>query len=135
MTPRVGDIFQIPLPDGRYAYGKIFRDASIGIYETIFDSPAELPIDSPFAFIVGLYDDVLKSATWPIIGHEPFNSTEDEWPPPHFIKDVISDDYSVYHKGVIRPSTETECGGLEQAAVWDVEHIIERIMRANESLN
>jgi len=34
MIPRVGDIFQIPLPDGRFAYGKVFRDASVGIYET-----------------------------------------------------------------------------------------------------
>ena len=135
MTPRVGDIFQIPLPDGRYAYGKVFRDASVGIYETIFDSPAELPIESSFVFIVGLYDDVLKSGTWPIIGHVPFSSTEDEWPPPHLIKDVISGEYSVYHKGVIRPSTESECRGLEQAAVWDVEHVIDRILGANEHLN
>jgi len=135
MTPRVGDIFQIPLPNGCFAYGKVFRDASVGIYEAIFDAPTQLPIKSSFAFIVGLYDDILKSGAWPVVGHEPFTSTEEEWPPPHFIKDVISGDYSLYHKGVIRPSSETECRGLEQAAVWDVDHIIDRIMGANQDLN
>ena len=70
MSPRVGDIFQIPLPNGRFAYGKVFRDASVGIYDTIFDAPAQPPIKSSFAFIVGLYDDILKSGVWPIIGHE-----------------------------------------------------------------
>jgi Immunity protein 26 len=70
---RVGDIFQIDLPDGRFAYGKVFRDASIGIYQRVFDSPVFPPIDSPFVFVVGLYDDILKSGMWPIVGSEPFS--------------------------------------------------------------
>jgi len=102
------------------------------VNETVFDSPVEPPIKSPFAFIVGLYDDVLKSGHWPIVGHEPFASTDEEWPPPHFIKDVISGEYSVYHKGVVRRSSESECFGLEETAVWDVDHVIDRIMAANE---
>jgi len=135
MTPRIGDIFQVPLPDGRFAYGKVFRDASVGIYETIFNTPASVPIKSAFVFIVGLYADVLKSGTWPIVGHEPFASADEEWPPPHFIKDVISGEYSLYHKGIIRPSSETECRGLEQAAVWDADDIIDRILRSKQYLN
>jgi Immunity protein 26 len=39
IRPKVGDIFEIRLPDDRFAYGKVFRDASIGIYEKIFSSP------------------------------------------------------------------------------------------------
>jgi hypothetical protein len=54
MTPRIGDIFQVPLPDGRFAYGKVFRDASVGIYETIFDTPASLPIKSTFVFMASM---------------------------------------------------------------------------------
>lgn len=74
IRPKVGDIFQIPLPDGRFAYGKVFWDASVGIYRKVFDEPTEPPIRSRFAFIVGLYDDILKSGVWPIVGHEPFAS-------------------------------------------------------------
>lgn len=52
--------------------GKGFRDASVGIYKKIFDSPVDPPINSPFAFVVGLYDDILKSGMWSIVAHEPF---------------------------------------------------------------
>lgn len=129
IRPKVGDIFQIPLPDGRFAYGKVFWDASVGIYRKVFDEPTEPPIRSRFAFIVGLYDDILKSGVWPIVGHEPFASEEDTWPPPNYIKDIISGEYSIYHKGEIRPSTKEECRGLEEAAVWDAHHVIDRIVR------
>jgi hypothetical protein len=134
MDPCVGDIFQVPLPDGRFAYGKVFRDASVGIYDTVFDSPVKLPIKSPFAFFVGLYKYILEDGIWPIVGHEPFASTDEEWPPPYFIRDVISGDFSLYHKGVIRPSLETECRGLEEAAAWDADDVIDRIVRTNEYL-
>ena len=130
IRPKVGDIFQIPLPNDRFAYGKVFRDASVGIYDQVFSSAQQLPIESSFAFIIGLYDNILKSGTWPIIGHEPFESQEAEWPPPSCVKDVISGDYSIYHKGQMRPSTEAECQGLEAAAVWDSNHVVDRIERS-----
>jgi len=123
MNPRVGDIFEIPLPNGRFAYGKVFRDASVGIYETVSDTPMRPPIQSAFAFVVGLYEYILADGIWSIVGQEPFESTDAEWPPPYFIKDPISGDYSRYHKGVITESSETECRGLEQAAVWDADDI------------
>ena len=128
VCPRVGDIFEIPLPDGRFAYGRVFRDAAVGIYPKIFNCAQTRPIESSFAFTVGLYHDILKTGRWRIVGHEPFVSEEAEWPPPSFIKDVISAQYSIYHKGVIRPSTEQECAGLEEAAVWDEHHVIDRIL-------
>jgi hypothetical protein len=133
ILPGVGDVFQIPLSNDRFAYGKVFRDASVGIYEKVFDSVQGLPIESSFAFIVGLYDDILKSGIWPIIGNEPFDSQEAEWPPANCVKDVISGAYSIYHKGEIRPSTQEECEGLEAAAVWDSHHIVDRIMVSRRS--
>ena len=131
---RVGDILQIQLPNGTFAYGKVFRDASVGIYRKIFDSPVEPPINSPFAFTICLYNDILKSGMWPIVSQEPFRSLEDEWPPPMCIKDPLSGSYSVYHKGEIRASTKAECEGLETAAVWDADHVIDRIMGGTKYL-
>jgi len=128
MKPRVGDIFEVPLPNGRFAYGKVLRDASVGIYDTVFDTRTAPPIKSSFAFVVGLYEYILADGTWPIVGHEPFESTDGEWPPAYFIKDSISGDYSRYYKGIITPSSETECSGLEQAAVWDADDIVRRIV-------
>src|ERR1700752_2197022 len=135
VKPRVGDIFQIELPDGRFAYGKVFRDACVGIYHRIFDAPTYPRIDSSFAFVVGLYDDILKSGMWPIVGNEPFNSSDDEWPPPMQIKDIISGVYSLYHKGQIRSATEVECESLETAAVWEADLVIDRIMGGTKYLD
>lgn len=48
---------------------------------------------------------------------------------------MYSGEYSLYHKGIIRPSSETECHGLEQAAVWDADQIIDRTLRSEQYLS
>ena len=127
---KVGDVFQIELPDGRYAYGRVYKDAAVGIYRRLTDAPRQPPIGSrDFMFIVGMYEDILTSGQCPVVGHDPFGDTESSWPPPNYIRDQISGEYSIYHEGEIRDATEAECRGLEEAAVWDLHHIIERIMK------
>lgn len=127
--PQVGDVFQVALPNGRYAYGRVFKDATVGIYSQITDAPNAAPIGSrDFLFHVGIYDDVLRSGEWPVIGHDPFGSGESAWPPARYIKDPISGEYSIYFKGEIRPAAAEDCASMEQAAVWDASHIVDRVM-------
>lgn len=131
---KVGDVFQIDLPDGRYAYGRVYRDSAVGIYRAITDAPGQPPIGSnDFLFNVGMYEDVLDDGKVKIIGSDPFPSEDAAWPPPTFIKDAISGEYSVYHKGVISKSTKKRSAGLEEAAVWEYEHIVNRILAGNNS--
>lgn len=126
---KVGDVIQIDLPSGRYAYGRLYRDATVGVYKETTDMPGMPPIGSrEFMFYVGIYDDVIKMGKTPIVGRDPFDDPDSEWPPPACIKDKISGEYSVYHRGIITKSNEKECQKLEPAAVWDLNHIIERIM-------
>jgi hypothetical protein len=136
---RVGDVFQIPLPDGRYAYGRVYQDASVGIYRSITKQPLQPPIGSrDFLFTVGLYSDILEKGHWKIIGDDAFGSDESSWPPPNFVRDVISGQYQIYHKGVFRPAEPEEIEGLEEAAVYDSEHIVDRIVAEtanNETTN
>jgi hypothetical protein len=128
--PKLGDVVEIPLPNGKYAYGRVYKDASIAIYKKLSEEPHQPPIGSrDFLFHVGLYDDILTSGDWAVVGHDKFNSTESSWPPPYFIKDIISGGYEIYHKGDIRKASKDECKNLEEAAVWDKQHIIERIIR------
>ena len=135
IRPKPGDVFQIPLPDGRFAYGRVFRDASVGIYKQVSAAPQSPPDREEFAFIVGLYKDVLTSGRWPIIGRRPFPDEDAAWPPPKSIKDPISGRYSLYHKGEIRPASPEECAGLERAAVWDAHHVIDRIQGSDKWQN
>ena len=125
-----GDVFQITLPDGRFAYGRLYDDASVGIYSTITDEPLHPPIGSrSYLFIVGLYSDILEKGHWQIIAHDPFAPDESSWPPPYFVRDIISGDYQIYHRGEMRPAKPEEVGGLEETAVYDNEHIVQRIMK------
>ena len=133
---KVGDVAEIPLPDGRFAYGRIYRDASIGIYHEVSEKPGQPPIGSrEFLFTVGVYTDVLDD--WRIVGRDPFKSADSEWPPPMVVKDVITGIPKIYHKGEIKDATSEECKGLEEASVWDSHHIIDRIVKelSEESLS
>lgn len=112
---KMGDVFQIPLPDGRYAYGRVYDDASVGIYSSITEEPLNPPIGSrDFLFTVGLYRDILENGQWEIIGHDAFASDESRWPAPNFVRDMISGEYQIYHKGLFRPAEPEEIHGLER---------------------
>jgi hypothetical protein len=124
----IGDEVRIPLPNGRFAYGRVLQDASIAIYRQTTDDPDSQPPDKSYGFVVGVYEEVLRSGMWPVVGHVDFADPEDAWPPPHFMRDVISGRMSIYHRGHVRPASPDECRGLEQAAVWDRDQIVRRIM-------
>src|SRR5215211_5135101 len=63
-----GDVVAVPLDDGRFAFGLVFKDASIGVYE--YASPASAarpPPDARFLFVVGVYCDVRTCGEWPCV--------------------------------------------------------------------
>jgi len=132
--PQPGTVIQIALPNGKFAYGRLYKDASIGIYKQISDVPHRPPIGSrDFQFIVGVCDDVLTSGKCPAVGIDPFRTGEDLFPPPSCIIEPISGEYSIYHRGEIRLAFPEECQGLEITAAWDLEHFIDRILNGNDS--
>jgi len=125
---KLGDVYAIPLPDGRFAFGRRFKDASIAIYRYIGKSVEDIPQDEDYQFIVGVYDDVLKSGQWTVVINRPFEDEDEAWPPPACVIDKLSGGYSIYHKGEMKRASKQDCDGLEVAAVWEAEHIIDRIM-------
>lgn len=125
--PGVGDVIEVPLPDGRYAYGRVLKDASIAFYREVGDSPGRPPIGSrDFQFVVGVYDDAV--ASWLVVDRDPSVQSEDDWPPPTKVRDVITGELRIYQKGTTRPSSEEECRNLETAGVWDKQAIVDRLM-------
>ncbi|WP_018759968.1 hypothetical protein [Paenibacillus terrigena] len=34
---KLGDVYAIPLPDGKFAYGRRFKDAAIAIYKLLYN--------------------------------------------------------------------------------------------------
>jgi hypothetical protein len=123
-----GDVYTIPLPNGKFAFGRVFDDAGFGVYKHIGERMDDTPKSEDFQFNVGVYRHALTAGEWTFIENRPFNNKEEAFPPPSCIIDSISGEYSIYHKGEIRSSTKSECEGLEITAVWDANHITDRIM-------
>lgn len=90
--------------------------------------PTTPPIGSrDFTFFVGVEDRAIEQVR--VVGSDPFDPSEDDWPPPSCIRDAISGQYRVYHRGTMRPSTVEEAAHLETAAVWGLTHLRARLDR------
>jgi hypothetical protein len=124
---RVGDVVQIHLPNGRYAYARVLRDASIAVYATTTEEPEQPPLgDRDFAVTVGIYDALLRK--WPTVGHDAPKSPDEEWPPPSRVVDPISGETSVYERGEVRAPLPCEpVDFYERAAVYDWDALIQRL--------
>lgn len=125
---KLGDVYCIPLPNGKIAFARLFKEYTLAVYKKMYSDISDLPVSEDYVFIVGVYKDLLQDGKWKIVGNRPFISDYESWPPPQCIKDKINGSYSLYYKGDIKPSTEAECAGLEHVAAWDRHHIIDRIM-------
>lgn len=133
-SPKVGAIIEMTLPDGRFAYGRVLRDGAVGFYRGIGSESQPPPIGSrDYQFVVGVYDDVLRSDKCLVIGEDPSSNEEEDWPPPQRIQDPISKRFSIYHKGAIRDATEAEASHLEPAAAWDYHHLVDRLLKPARS--
>lgn len=69
---KLGDVFAIPLPAGRFGFGRRLIDASIAIYKYIGSYIEDTPQDEDYQFIVRVYDGVLISGQWPVIENRSF---------------------------------------------------------------
>lgn len=70
--PKVGSVVQIALPDGRFAYGRVLRDGAVAFYRRTSERPGEPPIgDRDYQFVVGVYNDTLRSDELPVVGVDP----------------------------------------------------------------
>jgi hypothetical protein len=119
---------QIALPSGRFAYGRVLRDAAVAFYSATTLEAGKPPIGSrDYQFVVGVYDDVFKSEECPVVGHDPSRNPTEDWPPPFRVEDPISKSVKIYHQGVMRPATPQDVHDLEPAAVWDYHHIVDRL--------
>jgi hypothetical protein len=80
----LGSIVAIPLPDGRYAFAKVFKNYGFAIYGLVLDHipDASKVIHQPIVFFHSGTDDGIKKGLWPVIGEQPFADPEDAWAPP-----------------------------------------------------
>lgn len=127
-----GDFFAIPLPDDKYAFGRILDSANntYGFYNIISEKiePISKLKQLPYVFIILCADDGITSWRWKIIGHEKL--AEGEYIEPDFwVRDALDETKAqIYSKGQFRKATVEEAKNLEIFKIWTPELVEERIL-------
>lgn len=124
---KLGDIYEIPLPNGENAYGRLYKECTLAIYKKTGSSVSELPSVEDYQFFVTVYKDLLQDDVWKRVGHRPFSSDEEAWPPPRCVVDAITFKGSLYYRGKITPCSYGECKDLDVVSVWDRHHVVDRL--------
>jgi len=125
---KLGDIYEIPLPNGENAYGRLYKECTLAIYKKNGFSASESSFVEDYQFFVTVYKDLLQDGVWKVVGHRPFPSEDEAWPPPRCVVDAITHKGSLYYRGQISPCSYEQCKDLEVVSVWDRHHLIDRLM-------
>ena len=125
---KLGDIYEIPLPNGLNAYGRLYKEYTLAIYKKRCLSVEDLDSSEDYEAFIGVYKDLLQDGEWKVVGTRPFAEEEEAWPPPMVVVDAITKRGSLYYKGVITPCSYEECKDLEVVAAWDRHHVVDRLM-------
>jgi hypothetical protein len=126
---RPGDVFQVPLKDGSLGFGRVLNDPVYAFYDFRSSKPAPINdiILRPILFKIWVMKYAITKGRWPILGHVALE--DDLQKPAYFFKqDLISKELFLYSEGLERPASPEECVRLERAAVWEPEHVEDRLL-------
>jgi hypothetical protein len=125
-----GSVIAIPLPDGTYGYGRVLRAPLIAFYGLQSEQilPVETVLTSAVAFTVCVSYQPITDGHWPVIGEAPL-SPELLIEPLFYKKDPLSGALTIYRdsSGEEIQATKEQCANLECAAVWGMNHILDRL--------
>lgn len=129
--PDVGAVVEVPLGDGRRCFGLVLPSPRVAFFDLCASSDLKLEVEEirsrPVLFQLLVMQRPLSMAEWPVIGEVPVEPALLEGPY-FFREDPISGKLSISKDGVERiPATLAEVAGLERAAVWDAEHVVDRL--------
>ena len=124
-----GDVVKIGLGHRKFAFGRVLK-STIAFYDlrTSTEIAVEEIIAKPILFNIWVMDHAITNGDWPIVGNAPLDK-ELMVEPLFFKKDEISKALTLYRDstGEEVPATRKDCEGLECAAVWEPEHVVERL--------
>lgn len=127
---KIGDIVMIPVSNSLFVFGRLLKDASIAIYTFSSQKVVDVHelIGKEMLFDPGVFDTSITNGEWTIIGNIPFNNSDESWPSPKFIQDVIDPNkYRIYYKGVMTPATVKQVKGLEKQVMYKPDELVKEI--------
>jgi len=81
---KTGSIVAIPLPNGSFAFAKVFKDYDFGVYSLVSKKiePVEKILEHEIAFFQSATDSAVVAGEWPVVGEELFPDEGSAWAPP-----------------------------------------------------
>ncbi|MBD9507146.1 immunity 26/phosphotriesterase HocA family protein [Ensifer sp. ENS10] len=130
---KVGDILRIDLGSGQHAYAQVASEPLIVFFDGVFTKDVaieEIPT-LPVVFTLGVFRYAVTKGVWPVIASQPL-TPENAQEPFFFRQDIINGRLFLYHstfadQNFERPASLAECTGLECVAVWEPEHVVDRL--------
>ena len=128
-----GDVIAINLGNLSYGYGIVLNSSSTGFYN-LQTKNLELNVNfitsHSILFKVPVMNSAFKSEKWHIIGNIELNDDLKQRVY-FFTRDMFDHSISIYYEdgteGIDIPATYEEVKDLERAAVWDPEHVEDRL--------
>jgi len=124
-----GDIVKIPLDDGEWGFGRVLGSPLVAFYDfKSNDIPLLEEIASkPIAFKIWVMKYAITQGDFQVLGNIPLSPDLLERPP-FFIQDVLNGKLSItYENGEQHTVSRQDVEGMECAAVWEPEHVIDRL--------
>ncbi len=126
----IGSILEIPI-DGKYYYGQILPFCLTVIFDFVSDTPIKdfrVLETAPVLYKITIYRQVVTCGEWLKVGKLPLRE-DFKIPPMKYIYDRFKNTYELYNTGTgeITPCSKEEARGLEICAVWDSNHVVDRI--------
>jgi len=130
---RQEDILRIDLGDCLHSFAQVAEEPLIIFFDGCFTEEQSLESISrlPVLFRLLVMDYAVTRCHWPVIDRQTIAAENAEGP--FFYKqDAITGRLALYHSSFSdtnweQPASLTECEGLECAAVWDPEHVEDRL--------
>ena len=125
---RIGDVVAIKLEDGSFCFGVVLEEPLMAFYDY---NSKELPelnaiVAKQVLFKVWVMNSAVESGRWEVIGSASL-TPELAAIPKFFKQSPLNKKLTIYFKGEETPCTKDECQNLERAAVWDPEHVEDRL--------
>lgn len=125
---RIGDVVKIPLEDGSSCFGRVLDEPLVAFYDIKTDLQPSIDeiVRLPVLFKVWVMNHAITSGRWEVIGHHDVDNALME-PVRFFKQDPITKEVCIYLNSEEIAATREQCKDLERAAVWNPEHIEDRL--------
>ncbi len=135
----IGSVVQIDLADNLCSFAQVISKAELAFFNCFEKAPTNLTIEEivkmPILFILPVMNYAVKSGRWPVIGKSVLRS-EFQSERYYFHQDILTKKISItQHGDDLQPATRTQIEGLECMAVWDPEHVEDRLRDTKDNKN